>query len=126
MLTEESMGALFLLCQDIEHLVDTPLSIMTGLGHTSGCKDKKPTKWCNNRKKKCKKASIYQKCKKTCDKCDEKPKCKDKGKKVCNKIKDKCNKANVMKKCPKTCGKCGGTGRTLLISATIHHYVVSK
>ena len=111
---------MFLLFQEIEHLVDTPSSIIT----RAECQDKKPTKWCDKKKKKCKKAGIYKKCRKTCNKCEDVPKCKEKSKKFCKKNKKKCNKANVMKKCPMTCGKCDG-GMTLLISATIHHYVVS-
>ena len=58
--------------------------------------------------------------------CNEDPcECIDKGKtKFCNDNKSNCNYASVMEKCRKTCNKCDG-GRTLLISATIHHYVVS-
>ena len=54
--------------------MDTSLSIITRTVRASSeCKDKKPAKWCNKKKKKCKRASIYKKCRKTCNKCDEQP-----------------------------------------------------
>ena len=73
----------------------------------SDCKDKKSKKYCNRKKKQCKKANIYKKCQKTCNKCDAEPACKDKKKgNFCKKNKKKCNKKNIKKKCKKTCGLC--------------------
>ena len=43
------------------------------------CADKSPAKFCNKQTKKtCKKKIIYEKCMKTCEKCDEDPEVPDK------------------------------------------------
>merc|ERR1712156_450194 len=75
------------------------------------CKDEGSSKFCKKmNKKKCKKSKFYQKCMKTCKKCDEGPEpCEDTGSgKFCKKngTKKKCKKAKIAKKCKKTCGAC--------------------
>ena len=77
------------------------------------CEDLKPKKWCKKMKKNCKNSTVYEKCKKTCNKCDNQPPtpedCKDKkSKKSCSKQKKagKCSSKKNKKNCKKTCGHC--------------------
>merc|ERR1719288_558345 len=74
------------------------------------CEDKKSLKWCIKRRKRCKKERIYEKCRKTCKKCNEEKhpgECKDdKNTGLCKNKKDtekKCKIEIYQKKCKKTC-----------------------
>ena len=87
-------------------------NILIYLDLTEVCADKQSVKWCKKNKKKCKKATVYEECKKTCNKCGDDPideACVDtKSAKFCNKQKKKgkCNSKKNKKSCKNTCGHC--------------------
>ena len=81
---------------------------MIYLDLTEVCADKQSVKWCKKNKKKCKKATVYEECRKTCNKCGPEE-CEDaKSSKYCNKMKKKgkCDNKKIAKKCQKTCDAC--------------------